>query len=1356
MRLGAHEKERSMHERKCLRIAVTLTAVLLLTGAFASADNWLQLDPAGTATVHSGSGPAPTLAVKSGGLSGFTVSAATTGLAVQRLETASKEGPFVELRWPESSSISGEVGAPGVPVIRRLFVIPDGATFTYSVNAGAAVTVDNAAAGLPARVLPVQPPIEKQPGAVENAPFAFDSAAYATNAALPAERATVQELGVARGQRIGLVELRPVAHNPVTGTLTVYPNLTVDVQFVGGSMSTDALPGLKNHVLNPELVPTAAARGSGNYVIIVAPAYAGTIASFADAKSAQGYTVTSYTIAAGATKESIKTYIAGLYANTATRPKYILLVGDTDTIPNWTGGGEGSPATDIQYVCMDGASDWYPDIALGRFSVRSVAQLQAIMAKTLTYENGPMPDPQYVKRAVFMASSDNYTVSEGTHNWVITNYMVPNEIVSDKLYCHTFGATTAQVSAAFNAGRFWGIYSGHGANTYWADGPVFYQSDVNALTNVGMYPFVCSFACVTGTYTDEECFMETWQRAANKGGLVVIGSSVNSYWTEDDVMEKRLFDSIFDAEDAVVAEVGPVWNDAKMRYLAEMGSGSTTRRYFEMYNILGDPALTFPGNCSDAGTIQLDRTKYACEDGLTVRVSDCGLNTNDNVVDTVTVTLSSGLDTELLLLTETSGNSATFENMIAISTTNMDGVLQVAPGSTITATYIDADNGAGQTNVTVTATAVVDCTPPVIGAIRAENIQPRSATIAFSSNEPARGVVHYGLSCTALTQTASGGLSATPTVDLTGLTDNTTYYYTVTASDEAGNSVTDPTCRNFTTPEVPDFFTQLFTNDNDLDNISLQFMPNGSVDFYRGCAQAITALPTDPTGGTALTLSDDGYAQVTLTGGMTAKLYGTAYPSIYVGANGYVTFGSSDSAYTEALSTHFGKPRVAALFDDLDPAQGGQVSWKQLEDRAVVTWLNVPEHSTTGSQNTFQIELYFDGRVTISYLNVTATDGLAGLSRGTGQDPDFLMSDLSAMGPCQFFPPTAHDVGTSAGSGQTKTLALNATDDGMPLPPGVLKYVIASLPASGLLKDPGTGAVIASVPYELVGNGKLVTYQSDTYFVGADTFTYQADDGGVAPDGGLSNVATVSVVVSSVAHAVYSWPLDTNPGWTCEGLWQFGHPTGAGTHGGDPTAAHTGSNVYGYNLAGDYTNSLTPKYLTTTAIDCREVAAAELRFWKWLGIQNLDHASVQVSADGTNWTTVWDFSGLSQVPTVWTQSVYDISAVADGQATVYVRWVMGTTDTSITYPGWNLDDVEIWGLAAPAPCAGDTNCDGQVNWRDIDFLITGMNDNSMAWRLAFQPNLPGCNFANLDTSGDGHVNWRDIDPFIALMNTTCP
>ncbi len=77
-------------------------------------------------------------------------------------------------------------------------------------------------------------------------------------------------------------------------------------------------------------------------------------------------------------------------------------------------------------------------------------------------------------------------------------------------------------------------------------------------------------------------------------------------------------------------------------------------------------------------------------------------------------------------------------------------------------------------------------------------------------------------------------------------------------------------------------------------------------------------------------------------------------------------------------------------------------------------------------------------------------------------------------------------------------------------------------------------------------------------------------------------------------------------------------------------------------------------------------------------------------------------------------------------------------------------------VAAPEVCSGDSNCDGAINWRDIDYFIAGMNDNESGWQAMFATGAPTCLFANNDVNGDGTVNWRDIDPLIALMNTTCP
>ncbi|MCK4341091.1 MAG: hypothetical protein KAY37_05130 [Phycisphaerae bacterium] len=190
----------------------------------------------------------------------------------------------------------------------------------------------------------------------------------------------------------------------------------------------------------------------------------------------------------------------------------------------------------------------------------------------------------------------------------------------------------------------------------------------------------------------------------------------------------------------------------------------------------------------------------------------------------------------------------------------------------------------------------------------------------------------------------------------------------------------------------------------------------------------------------------------------------------------------------------------------------------------------------------------------------------------------------------------------------------------------------------------------------------------------------------------------VSLSVGS-AQMIYEWRFDTDPGWMTDDDWAFGQPTGGGgEHGGpDPTSGYSGSNVYGYNLYGDYPNNLPERHLTTSTIDCTGLADVTLKFRRWLGVEqpDYDHAYVRASNNGMTWVTVWDNSS-EITDSSWVQQEYDLSSIADDESTLYLRWTMGATDGGWRYCGWNIDDVQIWALNAAPPlgacCPGDGSC----------------------------------------------------------------
>jgi endonuclease I len=192
-----------------------------------------------------------------------------------------------------------------------------------------------------------------------------------------------------------------------------------------------------------------------------------------------------------------------------------------------------------------------------------------------------------------------------------------------------------------------------------------------------------------------------------------------------------------------------------------------------------------------------------------------------------------------------------------------------------------------------------------------------------------------------------------------------------------------------------DYFTQQFTTTVpfNLSNKSVMFTPNESGDFYRANVRVVSSFPVNPAGGTSLQLGDDTSLAVTAPAGNSFKLYGVSYPSVYVGSNGYLTFASADSTHSESLTSHFVRARISALFDDLNPGAGGSVSWRQLPDRLAVTWQGVP-HFGSGGSNSFQVELFLDGRIRMTWLGITSAAGIVGLSRGSGVPADFSASDF--------------------------------------------------------------------------------------------------------------------------------------------------------------------------------------------------------------------------------------------------------------------------------------------------------------------------------------------------------------------------
>jgi hypothetical protein len=138
--------------------------------------------------------------------------------------------------------------------------------------------------------------------------------------------------------------------------------------------------------------------------------------------------------------------------------------------------------------------------------------------------------------------------------------------------------------------------------------------------------------------------------------------------------------------------------------------------------------------------------------------------------------------------------------------------------------------------------------------------------------------------------------------------------------------------------------------------------------------------------------------------------------------------------------------------------------------------------------------------------------------------------------------------------------------------------------------------------------------------------------------------------------------FDTDPGWSRGGEWAFGSPTGGGTKNGnpDPVGGFTGANVYGVKIDGDYkTNPGGPFFLTAGPFDTSGYSNTRLDFYRWLNTDAATAvtATVDVSNDGSTWHNLYTNPAATPVTdSAWQLQQLDMSAYADDQPAVYVRW----------------------------------------------------------------------------------------------------
>ncbi len=283
------------------------------------------------------------------------------------------------------------------------------------------------------------------------------------------------------------------------------------------------------------------------------------------------------------------------------RYQHVLLVGgDTYDYRNSAGSGSISfipslyvdtsdlvqfAPSDALLVDIDG--DQVPDLPIGRLPVRTPAELDAVITKTLQYANR-----SYLQTAIvsadrqepgvsFTSQSNRFFESLDDQWWIERAYL-------DEL---SVEQARADLMAGINVGASATTFVGHSAYTVWTFDGLFSASDVSLLDNAGRPTAVVQWGC-WNTYHVVPSFNtmgHQWILTPNRGAALAMGSA-----TFTEVHHSRQFGELLIPELlGSDATAGQAVTRAKQQ-LAR--TNPNARDMILGWTILGDPALMMGTN----------------------------------------------------------------------------------------------------------------------------------------------------------------------------------------------------------------------------------------------------------------------------------------------------------------------------------------------------------------------------------------------------------------------------------------------------------------------------------------------------------------------------------------------------------------------------------------------------------------------------------------------------------------------------------------------------------------------------------------------------------------------------------------
>jgi hypothetical protein len=484
--------------------------------------------------------------------------------------------------------------------------------------------------------------------------FVINSRLYQSDATYPATLQGHITTQYMNGYAVALCTFTPVEYIPETGQVSYYKNITVQISTTTSEQSLAALQNLRtssqiqerlqSFVQNKEAVaqyPTTDSRSDDYQLLIITSSqFAADFEELVEFYQPRGIkaqvavTTDIYAQMPGVdNQEKIRNYIIQEYQQHGI--EQVTLGGDVEHVPyrgfyctvqsSSVYEDDNIPA-DLYFCALDGTwndngndkwgeigeDDLLPEIGIGRFSVSNMTEFNALMNKTIQYQQNPvlgeLEKPLLVGEWLYdnpeTWGADYLELLIGNHddNGYTTNGIPENQDIQT-LYERDGSWSGTTLKNRMNQGSSFIHHVGHASSSYTMK---FYNSDITNTNFAPLdgvthnYSLIFSHGCDCGAFDDSDCIAEKMITIENLAVAVFMNSRYgwfNEGQTEGPSahLNRELVDAFYDKRES---RLGMAYTMARIEtapWVTAPGQHEEGALRWNFYdcNLLGDAAVSF-------------------------------------------------------------------------------------------------------------------------------------------------------------------------------------------------------------------------------------------------------------------------------------------------------------------------------------------------------------------------------------------------------------------------------------------------------------------------------------------------------------------------------------------------------------------------------------------------------------------------------------------------------------------------------------------------------------------------------------------------------------------------------------------